>query len=251
MNMRTLALAAGGIAFATTASAANLVQNGNFNSPGAATAILLGQGSTFVPSWTNQDTYSAYIPQGQTPDQTWQCCLLGSAGPGYGVNNGLMGPPSGNAYLAIDGTPGFGPSGGYGYVEQTIGGLVSGQSYTLSFWQAGTQEYTVTGDQTEYFQVSLGDQSWNSTTMNVPSQGFAPWAEFMTTFTWDGVGNVLQIAAVGSGDPAFALLSDVSLTGVTGGVPEPSTWALLGVGFAGLSFAAHRRRRAAVARLAA
>jgi hypothetical protein len=251
MNIRMLALAAGGMALATTASAANLVQNGDFNSPGAATAVLVSTGSTFITGWTNQATYSAYIPQGQTPDQTWQCCLLGSAGPGYGVANGMVGPPSGNASVVIDGTNGFGPGGGYGYIEQDIVGLISGQSYTLTFWQAGSQEYTVTGDQTEYFQVSLGDQSWNSTTMTVPSQGFAPWEKFSTTFTWDGVGNALQFAAVGSGEPAFALLADVSLTGMSGGVPEPSTWALMGLGFAGLSFAAVRRRRSAVARLAA
>jgi len=230
-------------AFAGGASAANLVQNGDFNSPGAGAAQLLSFGSTFVTNWTNQDQYTGYIPQGQTADQSWQG-LLGSAGPGYGVNNGLVAPPSGNAQMVIDGTNGFGPGGGYGYIEQSIGGLVSGQTYTLTFWQAGSQEYTVSGDQSEYFQVSLGDQSWNSASMFVPSQGFAAWNQFSTTFTWDGVGNALQIAAVGSGEPAFALLADVSLTG---GVPEASTWAMIVAGFAGLGLLARGRRRAAVA----
>ena len=91
------------IAFVGGAPAANLVQNGDFNSPGAETAILLSTGSTFITGWTNQDQYTGYIPQGQTPDQTWQCCLTGSAGPGYGVNNGMAPLPSGNASVVIDG----------------------------------------------------------------------------------------------------------------------------------------------------
>jgi hypothetical protein len=247
--MRTLILRSAAAAALTAAlvggaSATELLQNGDFGSPGAASAVLLSQGSTFVTGWTNQDTYTGYIPKGQTADQPWSG-LIGSAGPAYGVDNGLVGPPSGNAQLVIDGTEGFSPTGGFGYVEQTISGLVSGQSYTLSFWQAGSQEYTESGDQTEYFQVSLGDQSWSSPTMNVPSQGFAPWAEYSTSFTWDGVGNVLQIAAVGSGEPSFALLADVSLTGTAGGVPEASTWAMIGAGFAGIGLLARARHKVA------
>lgn len=229
------------VAFVADASAGNLVLNGDFNSPGASAAQLLSYGSTFVTDWTNQDAYTGYIPAGQTPDQSWGCCLLGSAGPGYGVANGMVGPPSGDAEMVIDGTDGFGPSGGYGYIEQTISGLVSGQTYTLSFWQAGSQEYTVSGDQTEYFVATLGDQSFTSPTMVVPSQGFAPWAEYSTTFTWDGVGDVLQIASVGSGEPAFAMLTDVSLTGT---VPETSTWVMMVAGFAGMGLLARARRKA-------
>ncbi len=234
-----LGFAAGG------ASAANLVQNGDFNSPGAASAQLLSFGSTFVTNWLNEDQYTGYIPMGQSADQTWQCCLLGSAGPGYGVDNGLVGPPSGNASLVIDGTNGFGPGGGYGYVSQSISGLVAGQTYVLSFWQAGSQEYSVGGDTVQMFDVSLGDQTWTSPAMNVPSQGFAPWAEVSATFTWDGVGDTLQFMSVGTGDPAFAMLADVSLT--TGAVPEPATWAMIVAGFAGIGFAARARSRKAAA----
>jgi hypothetical protein len=240
--MRAIAVSGMAMTIAAGASAApNLAANGNFNSPGAANAQLLSYGSTFVTSWTIQDAYAAYVPQGQTPDQTWSCCLYGSAGPGYGVNNGLVAPPSGDATVVIDGTYGFGPTGGYGYITQSINGLVAGKTYTLSFWQAGSQEYTVTGDQTQYFSASLGDQTFNSPTQFVPSQGFAPWEKYSTTFTWDGVGNALQIAAVGSGQPDFALLADVSLTG---GVPEPATWAMMILGLLGLGVLARRRRTA-------
>ena len=66
----------------------------------------------------------------------------GSAGPGYGIDNGMVGPPTGGATVVIDGTNGFGPAPdyGYGYIAQAVAGLVSGQTYTLSFWQAGSTE---------------------------------------------------------------------------------------------------------------
>jgi hypothetical protein len=243
MGLAAATLAGLTVASVGAASAANLVQNGTFNSPGADQATLISFGSTLVTGWTNQDRYTGYIPQGQTPDQNWCCSLLGSAGPGYGIDNGLVGPPSGDAQMVIDGTDGFGPTGGFGYIEQTIGGLVSGQTYTLSFWQAGGQEYTETGAQTEHFVATLGDQSFTSTSMDVPSQGFVPWNEFSTSFTWDGVGNTLQIMSVGSGVPAFAMLADVSLTGGPS-TPEASTWVMIVAGFAGLGLMARARRRA-------
>jgi hypothetical protein len=227
------------------ASAANLVQNGDFNLPGASSAVLLQQGSTFVTDWTNHDEFTGYIPKGQSADQEWTSGGFGgSAGPGYGIANGLVGPPSGNAQMVIDGTEGFGPTGGFGFIDQTISGLVSGATYTLSFWQAGSQEINASGATTQMFTVSLGDQSFNSPTMNVASQGFSPWQQVTETFTWDGVGDTLTFMSVGSGDPAFTMLADVSLTGTTGGTPEASTWAMIVAGFAGMGVLARARRKA-------
>jgi hypothetical protein len=176
-------------AFVGGASAANLVQNGDFNSPGAAGAQLLTSGSTFVTDWTNQDKTTGYIPKGQTADQNWSGVLFGSAGPGYGVPNGLVGPPSGDAQVALDAAFGLGSGvSGFGSIEQTITGLVSGKTYALSFWQAGSKGVVgSTEPEIQYFMASLGDQTIaRSPTMDVPTQGFAPWEEYSTTFTWDG-----------------------------------------------------------------
>jgi hypothetical protein len=239
-------------AFVGGASAANLVQNGDFNSPGAAGAQLLTSGSTFVTDWTNQDKTTGYIPKGQTADQNWSGVLFGSAGPGYGVPNGLVGPPSGDAQVALDAAFGLGTGGGaFGSIEQTISGLVPGQTYTLSFWQAGSEEFFGGIEpEIEFFSASLGDQGVaRSPTMDVSAYGFAPWQEYSTTFTWNGSGNSLQISALASGneirstEPAFVLLADVSLTGPTVAAPEPSTWAMVIAGFAGLGLLARARRK--------
>ena len=187
---------AGLTAFAGSASAANLVQNGDFNSPGASNAILLQQGNTFVTDWTNYDQYTGYIPQGQTADQDWQGLGTdsGAAGPGYGIDNGLVGPPSGDARLVIDGTYGFGPGGsGYGYVQPTISGLVSGATYTLTYWLAGSQEIHAGGATTQSFTVTLSATSRGTRRRWMfPREGFAPWQEVTQTFTWDGVGNTFS-----------------------------------------------------------
>jgi hypothetical protein len=54
------------------------------------------------------------------------------------------------------------------------------------------------------------------------------------------VGSYTSIFGTGGGD------STLVVSEVSPGVPEPSTWAMMGVGFAGLRFLAHRRKIGAV-----
>jgi hypothetical protein len=240
-----LPLGLGGLAATSIsgASAANLVLNGNFNSPGAPAALVSGD-SSYITDWYNTDSYTLYIPYGTRGDATIDG-LYGLAGPGYGVVNGLVGPPDDSGYLAIDGDIDFRNSGVY----QTISGLVTGKTYTLSFWYAGAQEYSFSDATTQYFQVTLGDETWDSPVQDVAAQGFSPWTEFTTKFTYDGSGDVLTFLAIGapSGEPPWPLLADVSLSS---GVPEPSTWAMIVAGFAGLGLVARTRSRKAVAAVA-
>ena len=65
-------------------------------------------------------------------------------------------------------------------------------------------------------------------------------------FTAGATSEMLSFLAVGTPAnnlPPFALLDGVTLTAV----PEPSTWAMMLVGFSGLGYAAYRRRRTPVA----
>ncbi len=75
----------------------------------------------------------------------------------------------------------------------------------------------------------------------LPEHGFSGWTTYTTTIVANATTETLSFLAAGSkAEPPFALISDVSLTS---SVPEPSTWAMMLVGFGGLGFAAYRRRR--------
>jgi hypothetical protein len=58
--------------------------------------------------------------------------------------------------------------------------------------------------------------------------------------------NLAASSSVNSfGEGGLYLFSDLSVTDVSAAVPEPSTWAMMLLGFTGLGFLAHRRRRKA------
>jgi len=94
--------------------------------------------------------------------------------------------------------------------------------------------------------VSIGSTSMTTAQYDLANHGFSGWNNGELTFTATGSSEVLSFLAYGNVSvPPFALVSDVSLTA---GVPEPSTWALMLCGFAGLAFAGRRSaRRKAVA----
>jgi hypothetical protein len=163
--------------------------------------------------------------------------------------------PEGNAFYGVDST--YHPSS----LGQTIGGLTVGDQYTLSFEYAAAQQYLYNGNTTDTWVVTLGGQTIVTTpTIDLPSNGFSGWMTETVTFTYDGVGpdpNLLSFVDYGmggcnsnfmgcaindpgaSGAPPFSLLDSVSLTAA----PEPSTWAMMLIGFAGLSYAGLRSRR--------
>ncbi len=136
-------------------------------------------------------------------------------------------------------------------VNQDITGLTIGQTYIVSFEWAAGQQSGFTGATTDYWAVSLGGQTQDTTTVTVPSGGFMGWYDVTMQFTATAADETLSFLSVGTclapnntcgptspGSPPFALLDSVTLTAV----PEPSTWAMMILGFAGLGFAAHRRR---------
>jgi hypothetical protein len=137
-------------------------------------------------------------------------------------------------------------------VYQTVSGLTAGKVYVVNFDYAFAQQQSFYGPTIQSLTVSVGENIWNtSTTMttpsyDLPSQGFSGWSDGKLAFTANASSEVLSFLAHGNVQvPPFALVSDVS---VSAGVPEPSTWALLLVGFVGLAYAGRRSsRRSAVA----
>jgi hypothetical protein len=176
-----------------------------------------------------------------------------------------------------------GPAGSYNFVytdtgagyqswaiTQTIGGLVSGDKYTLTFLANFFTENNPAGD-TARWNVNLGGSLNAFTTNPVSHQGSyyagftggdtvstpatavpqgaggygvangTGWVEETLTLTASGATQALTFIGTGEGDPPFAAITDISLTAASG-TPEPATWFMLLTGFGCLGAILRRRR---------
>ena len=177
---------------------------------------------------------------------TW---ILDNSNTGHILLHPFTPTDEGVQFLAQDST--FRPAA----VNQEITGLTAGKIYTVSFDWAGAQQLGYTGATTDYWAVSLGSETIDTPTVTVASGGFSGWMSESFRFTATAADEVLSFKAFGtcltvtcgpttSGAPPFALLDSVALT--TSTVPEPSSWAMMLVGFAGLGYAGFRSRRRAI-----
>ncbi len=153
-----------------------------------------------------------------------------------GLYSTILSDPAGGNMVGADGAYQVGA------ITQTLTGLEKGGDYAVTFWYAGAQQYNFTGNTTEAFTVSLGNQSFETPVLNNLSHGFTGWYQQTFVFEATGTSEVLSFLAVGTptGEPPFSLLDGVSAFEV----PEPATWAMLGAGVLGLCFAGSRARRA-------
>jgi hypothetical protein len=160
--------------------------------------------------------------------------------------------PDGNYFYGVDST--YHPSA----LTQEIGGLIDGHTYTLTFDYAAAQQFDYDGNTIDDWDVTLGGQTIATTNIDLHSHAFSGWETESVTFTYEGDGGLLSFVNNGmggcnsdfkdcapidpsaSGGPPFSLLDGVSLTG---SAPEPSTWAMMFIGFAGLAYAGMRNRR--------
>lgn len=232
--MRKIAIAAVAAALAMPASAAvELVKNGSFELN------------------TVNDGDKTYFTQAGLENWTGGANLTFIASPGTAdaPNKYLAvyGPfpatsPDGGDFVLADGDPGY--SGAF---WQTIEGLTVGKTYELNFWQAAGQQLNFTGPTTERWEVSFGGESQLSKLFELPEGGVGPWEKQTMLFTATSTSQVLKFLAVGTpgGAPPISFLDGVSLQ-ATGGVPEPTTWAMMLLGFGAVGFAARRRTATAV-----
>jgi hypothetical protein len=272
-------------AFSLPAAAANLVTNGSFE-----TNFGAGQFNQTLPGSSGGQsasrpgtTASGWTVTGTSPVSSAGYAFVFQNTDTFTTTNGHVGPTSGTAnpegfntlplwgnssdasplgsdFYGVDST--YHPSD----LTQVIGGLVDGHTYTLTFDYAAAQQFGYSGNTTDQWTVMLGGQTIATTNIHLPSESFSGWLTDTVTFTYEGTGGLLSFAATGagncnstythcdpadpsaSGGPPFALLDGVSLTA---SAPEPSTWAMMIIGFAGLGYAGFRNhKRSAISALA-
>ena len=178
---------------------------------------IISTSSTAQANWPGDAIFQSVTTGGAAVDLV---------GPGFFQE--LAYPPTNSTGNSVD----LDGSTGVAGTLQSIASFGPGQ-YTLSFLLAGN----LRGDVNKTTTISLGN--W-STPLDLPSS--SPYTSYSFTFATSG-GN-LSFADNAAGNQNIGnLLDNVALTAV----PEPSTWALLLLGFAGLGYAAFRQgRRTAV-----
>jgi PEP-CTERM motif len=182
--------------------------------------------SNVQPTYWSSGNY-VFVDAPNTADMT----------PGIPVYPGFPNPPLGGNFIEADGTPGLSLP-----LTQTISGLNVGDTYTLSFYQAGGQQDNDTGNTTEQWEVSLGSQTQYSALMSTPSASYTPWQTQSMLFTATSPSEALSFVAIGTGLPPMVFLANPDLED---NVPEPSAFLLLG-GIGTVSMFARRRRRRAI-----
>jgi len=220
------------IALSSSAQASNLVLNGSFEDVGSASASFSVNNPTVLPDWAASPSGSKILDclvlSGATTD------LCGSAfGGGFQFWTDPGASPDGGNFFMADGDSDFSTP-----LTQAISGLVSGQQYQVTFYQAAAQQSGFDGVTTERWQVSLDGDSQLSTLMNNANHGAVSWMSQVMTFTATAATQTLSFMAVGtpSGQPPFVLLDGVAINALSE-VPEPATFMLIGLGLAGIPLA--------------
>src|SRR5690349_10887039 len=138
---------------------ASLITNGSFDTVGSGitNSFEVTPGSvTQLPGWISTAGISCVVFPGTATTNT---C-------GGTVGNlwaGTASPDGGNFFL-MDGD-----SHNDGLLSQTLTGLIPGQSYAVSFYQAGGQLAFFSGNTFQHWTVSLGSESHDSSLLSTPS----------------------------------------------------------------------------------
>ena len=180
--------------------------------------------------------------------------------------------PLGGNFVEADGNPSF--ADGFSY---QLSGLTVGETYTLSFFQAGgqqtgfgnglnTTEQWIVGLGTSGFSVqignggadpyyggfdstySLGDPNGSvavSPLMTTPSGGVTPWQQVTVSLTADASNDVLSFLAWGDNGNTVNLppIAFLDIAGNGAAVPEPASLALIVIGMVGVGAYRLRQRR--------
>jgi hypothetical protein len=192
----------------------------NFDaSSGFANTLSLGFGSTADSAssdrWANTNYYTINNVNGWT---------FGSSGTAFAEQTDANGKVTGNGALLLN------ENGG---VATNVVGLTFGQQYTLSLLLSGDNR----PGQAYVFNVSIGSSSFSTSGVDGLA-GSNPGITENYTFTATSSSEILTLFQ-SSNTQASPIVDDISIAAA---VPEPSTWAMMFVGFAGIGFMAYRRK---------
>ncbi len=223
--------------------------------------------------WTGGTNLIFIVAPGTDPTSAVTAC-----GPTYLSTYGCpstLAIKGGYNEVEADGNPNY--EEGFNYL---VTGLTPGVTYTLSFYQAASQQRGFTGNTTEQWIVSLGKDGlttcagcgpYNSTfgsdestysnadpnasvvatpLMSTPSGGLTDWNYVSVSLTADDTSDLLSFLAWGDEGTTNNLPPMVFLTGVNSpsglnNVPEPATLSVLAAGLLGFGGTMWRRRRRA------
>jgi hypothetical protein len=224
------------IAYAQT----NLVTNGSFAVTGGTTSFQFGTYGPYTPTetlagWASPNGYNyVFLPTSTTATGFYGAFSLWSSTSAGSPNTFNNAGPTGGNFAAADSDYGTQP------ITQTINNLTPGHTYQLSFAWAGAQQSGFTGATTDSFAVSLGGQTFNTATINLPNEGFSGWMNQTFNYTATSTSEVLSFLAAGApAVPPFALLANVQLVDA----PEPGTLMILLSPIVALAGIARRRSR--------
>ena len=200
-------------------AAADLVANGGFElgtfSGGNSLAQQIQPGGSALSNWTVSGAPATWYASGwnNNPQQI------------------ALSPRSGNFGINLaDGTVNTVS------LSETIN-LLPFQQYQLSFWVGN---YSANNGPAR-LNVNITDGTSNtillSETAAAPiTNESSTWVRFAFNFIADGTSNTINFSEVNG--PSYIGLDDVSVTAV----PEPATWAMMILGFAGVGLMAYRRK---------
>ena len=211
-------LAATAISFMpTTAFAANLVTNGGFETPTVSPPCCSTVPPDSLDGWT------------ATPNVN---VVLGT----YSSTNGNL-AAEGNQYLDLVG------QGGTGSIFQDLITEIGGV-YTLSFVYSHNL-FTPSSATSASASLSVGSLL-DTISHSTGDTSNLDWLTYTNTFTATGTTTRLTFTNLTGGVNEGIFLDAVSVAAV----PEPATWAMMLLGFAGIGMALRRTRKPSLAQIA-